>query len=102
MDDKTKLATVRFLAAHKRPYFATALFAMHLVSAPNAVVQDGLGGVDPFTMAVDKYGRVYMNPTLVHVRPNPPKGARSVEEAASGLLHELGDRLRKDPHRPEP
>ncbi len=102
MDDKTKLATVRFLAAHKRPYFATALFAMHLVSAPNAVVQDGLGGFDPLTMAVDKYGRVYMNPTLIHVGPNPPKGAWSVEEAASVLVHELGHWLRKHHERAEP
>jgi predicted metal-dependent peptidase len=91
MDDKTKLATVRFLAAHKRPYFATALFAMHLV--PESRID---------TMAVDKHGRVYLNPAMIHVGANPPKGMWTVEEAASVLVHELGHWLRKHHERSEP
>jgi predicted metal-dependent peptidase len=101
MDDKTKLATVRFLAAHKRPYFATALFAMHLVPLANALIPRGDGTFQPLTMGVDKYGRVYINPALIHVGTNPPKGLWSVEEAASVLVHELGHWLRKHHERAE-
>lgn len=90
MDDKTKLATVRYLAASKRPYFATALFAMHLVVEPRVS-----------TMAIDKYGRVYVNAGLIHIGPNTPKGLWSVEVAASALVHELGHWLRKHHERAE-
>lgn len=91
MDDKTKLATVRYVAATKRPYFATALFALHLVAEKRVP-----------TMAVDKHGRVYMNPALIHIGPNTPKGSWSVDEAASVLVHELGHWLRKHHERAEP
>lgn len=90
MDDKTKLATVRYVAASKRPYFATALFALHLVAEQRAQ-----------TMAIDKYGRVYVNAALIHIGPNPPKGLWSVEVAASALVHELGHWLRKHHERAE-
>jgi predicted metal-dependent peptidase len=95
MDDKTKIATVRFLAAHKRPYFATALFAMHLVPRPNTIVDLGGGMFMPLTMAVDKYGRVYIDPNLIHIGQGVPQDKWSVEEAASVLVHEVGHWLRK-------
>jgi len=95
MDDKTKIATVRFLAAHKRPYFATALFAMHLVPRPNTMVDLGGGILMPLTMAVDKYGRVYIDPNRIHIGTGVPQDKWSVEEAASVLVHEIGHWLRK-------
>lgn len=102
MDDKTKIATVRFLAAHKRPYFATALFAMHLVPRTNTMVDLGGGVLMPLTMAVDKYGRVYIDPNRIHIGSGTPQGKWSVEEAASVLVHEVGHWLRKHSERAEP
>lgn len=101
MDDKTKIATVRFLAAHKRPYFATALFAMHLVPQPNTIVDLGNGEFMPLTMAVDKYGRVYIDPNRIHIGSGVPQDKWSVEEAASVLVHEIGHWLRKHHERAE-
>lgn len=90
MDITTKLATVRFLAAHKRPYFATALFAMHLV--PTTQVD---------TMAVDKYGRVYINPGRIGEGTKVKAGEWTVDQCAAVLVHELGHWLRKHHERAE-
>lgn len=102
MDDNTKIATVRFLAAHKRPYFATALFAMHLVPRPNTMVDLGGGVLMPLTMAVDQYGRVYIDPNRIHIGTGVPQDKWSVDEAASVLVHEVGHWLRKHSERAEP
>jgi predicted metal-dependent peptidase len=90
MDDNTKIATVRFLAAHKRPYFATALFAMHLVPSTHVA-----------TMAVDKYGRVYINPARIGNGSSVTGDQWTPEQCANVLVHELGHWLRKHHERAE-
>jgi predicted metal-dependent peptidase len=67
-------APIRLRAAHLRPYFALALFALHKVDAK-------IG-----TMAVDKFGRVYIDPDKV--REWGP------EASAYVLLHEVEHWLR--------
>jgi len=90
MDDSTKIASVRFLAAHKRPYFATALFAMHLVAESRVE-----------TMAVDKYGRVYINPARIGTGSTASGEQWTAEQCAAVLVHELGHWLRKHHERAE-
>jgi predicted metal-dependent peptidase len=75
-------APVRMKAALLRPYFALALFAMHKVNAP-------IG-----TMAVDKFGRVYVDPDQVK-KWGP-------EASAWVLLHEVEHWLRAHHERAEP
>lgn len=75
-------APVRMKAALLRPYFAMALFAMHKVDAP-------IG-----TMAVDKFGRVYVDPAAVK-KWGP-------EASAWVLLHEVEHWLRAHHDRAEP
>jgi len=78
----TTLAAVRLRAVHMRPYFASALFAMHLV------VEDRQA-----TMAVDRSGRIYVNQKFVE--------SITIEQAAWVLIHELGHWLRKHGERAE-
>lgn len=75
-------APIRLRAAHLRPYFALALFAMHKVDAK-------IG-----TMAVDKFGRVYVDPEQVQ-KWGP-------EPSAYVLLHEVEHWLRAHHERAEP
>lgn len=78
----TTLAAIRLRAVHMRPYFASALFALHLVVEERQQ-----------TMAVDRHGRVYVNPKFVD--------SITVEQAAWVLIHELGHWLRKHGDRAE-
>ncbi|MFG1606093.1 VWA-like domain-containing protein [Actinoplanes sp. NPDC049265] len=70
-----KLYTARLHAAAKRPYLATALFALNLV--PSRQVP---------TMAVDEHWRCYVSPSFVDGMPMP--------ELASVLVHEVSHLLR--------
>lgn len=78
----TTFAAVRMLAAHTRPYFAMALFAMEKVDAP-------IG-----TLAVDKYGRIYYDAKVA--------AAWGVKRTAYVLIHEVEHWLREHFARAEP
>lgn len=71
----TTFAAVRMVAAHERPYFAMALFAMEKVDAP-------IG-----TLAVDQYGRIYYDAKMAAVW--------GVKQTAHVLLHEVEHWLRE-------
>ncbi|WP_051366670.1 vWA domain-containing protein [Hamadaea tsunoensis] len=73
--DWDKLYTARLYAARVRPYLATALFALHVVEAP-----------DVPTMGVDRYWRCYVSPAFVARTP--------VDELAGVWVHEVSHLLR--------
>jgi predicted metal-dependent peptidase len=79
-----KLYTARLFAAEKRPYLATALFALRPIVS---------GGVP--TMAVDRYWRCYVSPSFVAATPMQDLAAVWVHEVSHLLRdhHGRGDRL---------
>jgi predicted metal-dependent peptidase len=73
--DRTKLLAARFRAASRRPYLATALYALSIVES--SLVS---------TMAVDRWWRCYVNAAFVANTP--------VEQLAGVWVHEAAHLLR--------
>lgn len=77
MANKYDFVALRLAAVRKQPYLAMALFALHPVEAPNG----------PKTMAVDMWGRVYINPDVYK--------SYGVDDSSWILLHEAGHWIRE-------
>lgn len=90
MDAQSKIAMIRLLATFNRPYFATALFSLHIVAEPQVE-----------TMSIDQYGRVYVNPARLGGK-TAQDGKWTIEEASWVLVHELQHWLRQHHERTEP
>ena len=75
-----EVQAMRLKAVSMAPYLSTALWSMHPVCRP------GLRGGDKGGMAVDKYWRLYYDPTVFDVW--------TIDECAAVLLHEVWHLLR--------
>lgn len=83
--EREAFRTVRLVAYHTCPYYASGLFSLIPVAAP------GYG-----TWAVDKFWRLYIDPALL-----VGQDAWPVMQSAGVLLHELGHLLRVHADRAE-
>jgi predicted metal-dependent peptidase len=80
--DRSKLLAARFRAASDRPYLASALYSLSVVST-----------ILVPTMGVDRLWRCYVNPSFVDATPVP--------ELAGVWIHEVAHLLRDHPGRAE-